>query len=310
MRAALAVFQHTLPDTPRVCPGTVWGPWKEAQPPDPLAIPLSDEEFHLFQRQIHQDVGIYLSPAKKALVAGRLWKRLRHYGFGSYRDYFLFATQGPGRDMGEYEVMIDLISTNETHFFREPHHFRFLAETVLPQWSAPAGTPFRVWSAACSSGEEAYSLAITLAEHFGGGEPGRYEVLATDINQTVLQKAQMAIYPVSQIHEIPQAYLCKYFLKGVRRQAGTIRVDPLIRQKVRFQRVNLNEPLPRMPAFDAIFCRNVLIYFDGETKRRVVARLLGVLKPGGYFFVGHSESLNGVTDAVQPVVPTVYRKTG
>ncbi len=280
---------------------------------------LSDKEFSLFQEFMQQDAGVWLAPAKKALVAGRLMKRLRHHGFQSYKDYFDYATRGPGRTSGEYDVLIGLITTHETHFFREPQHFKFLSESVLSKWSAPGGTPYRVWSAACSSGEEPYTLAMTLSEHFGGvlaqgaGAPpngGRppFEVLASDIDQVVIQKAQAAVYPMDRSSEIPAQYLPKYFEKGVRSQSGTIRVAGPLRQAVRFMRVNLNEPLPRMPEFDVIFLRNVMIYFDGETKQKVVARLAGVLKKGGLLFVGHSETLNGVTDGLRLVRPSVYQK--
>lgn len=272
----------------------------------PLCDKISDREFSLFQQMIHKKVGIFLSPAKKALVAGRLMKRLRHYGFDSYRDYFDFATQGEGKQQGELERMIDLISTNETHFFREPHHFRFLKEEILPNWSAPADMPFWVWSAAASTGEEPYTLAITLEDHFSGKRS--FEVLGTDINQTVLQAARTAVYPMSKVDEIPKQYLSRYFLKGVRSRTGTILVNNAIRQRVRFQRLNLNESLPRMPTFDVVFCRNVMIYFNQETKIQVVRRLLSVLKKGGYLFIGHAETLSSLTDSVEPVMSTVYRK--
>ncbi len=261
----------------------------------------------MFQRLIHEKMGIFLSPAKKALVAGRLMKRLRHYGFDSYKEYFNFTTQGEGKNQGELERMIDLISTNETHFFREPQHFRFLKEEVLPNWSAHDGLPFRVWCAAASTGEEPYTLAITLADHFGN--KGSFEVLGTDINQTVLQAARTAVYSMSKVDEIPKQYLSKYFLKGVRSRTGTILVDNSIRQKVQFQRLNLNESLPKMPTFDVVFCRNVMIYFNQETKIQVVRRLLCVLKKGGYLFIGHAETLNSITDSVETVMSTVYRKT-
>ncbi len=275
---------------------------------EPLLQSLSDRDFASFQKLIHQSAGIFLAPQKKALVAGRLLKRLRHYGFDSYKKYLDFVASEEGRTAGEYDLMIDIISTNKTNFFRESHHFHFLEREVLPQWTAFGGTPFRVWSAACSTGEEPYSLAITLAEYFAGRGRESFEVLATDINQTVLQEARNAIYSMDKLQEIPKEYISKYFLKGVRDRAGTIRVAGRIRQKVRFQRINLNEPFPRLPEMDVIFCRNAMIYFNTETRRAVISRLLGVLKRGGYIFIGHSETLNGLTDAVQTVAPTIYRK--
>ncbi len=285
---------------------------RDTGPMTSTANSLSDKEFSLFQEFMQQDAGVWLAPAKKALVAGRLMKRLRHYGLATYKEYFDYTTRGPGRASGEYDVMIGLITTHETHFFREPQHFKFLSESVLSKWSAAYGTPFRVWSAACSSGEEPYTLAMTLSEHFGGapqngGRPP-FEVLASDIDQVVLQKAQTAVYPIDRAGEIPAEYLPRYFEKGVRSQAGTIRAAKPLRQAVRFMRVNLNEPLPRMPEFDAVFLRNVMIYFDAETKQKVVARLAGVLKKGGHLFVGHSETLNGVTDGLKLLRPSIYQK--
>jgi chemotaxis protein methyltransferase CheR len=252
---------------------------------------LNDREFSQFQSWLYGAAGISLSPAKKALVAGRLFKRLKHYGLESYGEYFKLIMSGQRSD--ELQVALDLLTTNETYFFREPKHFDFLRQNVLPK--ATPGKTFRVWSAASSSGEEPYSLAMTLAESLGTTP---WEIIGSDISSQVLAKARAGHYPL----------LHKYCLKGIGNQHGTFLVDRGLRNRVNFIQVNLNEALPELGEFDVIFLRNVMIYFDQETKIKVVARLLPRLKSGGYFIVSHSESLNGVSDALKLVAPSIYRK--
>lgn len=265
------------------------------------ASALSDTEFGQFQSWLYQAAGINLSSAKKALVAGRLFKRLKHYELHSYGDYFTLIMSGQRAD--ELQVALDLLTTNETYFFREPKHFDFLRQHVLP--SAAPGKTFRVWSAASSSGEEPYSLAMTLAESLGTTP---WDVTASDISTQVLAKARTGHYPLERASNLPQPLLVKYCLKGTGRQEGTFLIDRTLRSRVNFLQVNLNETLPELGEFDVIFLRNVMIYFDQPTKVRVVARLLPKLKPGGYFIVSHSESLNGVSDALKLVAPSIYRK--
>lgn len=268
---------------------------------DGHGITLSDDEFVLFQKLLYDLSGISLAPAKKPLVSGRLEKRLKHHGLGSYRDYFRLVTGNDGKM--ELQIALDLLTTNETYFFREPKHFEFLRTRVLP--AAKGGRPFRVWSAASSSGEEAYSIAMTLADVL---QDRPWEVLGTDISSRVLEKARSGHYVMERAKHIPPGYLSRYCLKGVCSQEGTFLVDKKLRGRVQFMQMNLNAPLPRMAEFDVIFLRNVLIYFDVETKRRVVGRLLSLLKRGGYFMVGHSESLNGIADSLEPLMPAIYRK--
>jgi chemotaxis protein methyltransferase CheR len=245
--------------------------------------------------------GISLSEQKRALVTGRLASRLRHHGLASYGEYFEMLRDAA--HPAEAQVAIDLLTTNETHFFREARHFDFLRETILP--AHPRGRPFRAWSAAASSGEEPYSIAMTLAAVLGEVP---WEVLASDLSTRMLDRARSGHYAMARASGIPRAYLLEYCLRGVGAQEGTFLVGDRIRGHVRFARMNLVEALPVLEAFDVIFLRNVMIYFDLPTKRRVVARLLPCLRPGGFLLVGHSESLNGVCDAVVPVVPSVYRK--
>lgn len=264
-----------------------------------LDTTLHDHEFARFRQMIHRIAGISMSPAKKALVAGRLAKRLKHHGLSSYQDYFQLIS----KRQDELQVAVDLLTTNETHFFREQKHFDFLRQRVLPQRAA--GRPFRIWSAASSSGQEAYSLAMLLADQLSEAP---WEVFGSDISTKVLDKARAALYAMEQASEIPPAYLKAYCLKGVGNQSGNFTLEPALRRRVRFQQINLNERLPQVGEFDVILLRNVMIYFEAETKQQVVARLVERLRPGGWFIVGHSESLNGLAHGLAAEQPSVYRK--
>lgn len=262
---------------------------------------LLDSEFTQFQGLLYRLAGISLSPAKKALVCGRLAKRIKHHRLDSYGEYFQLLTSG--REPQELQIAIDLLTTNETYFFREPKHFEFLRSRVIP--ARRPGSTFRVWSAACSSGEEPYSIAMLLADCL---REAPWEIVASDISTRVLERARSAHYAMERAEHIPQEYLRTFCLKGVGRQEGTFMIDKRLRSKIDFRQVNLNEQLPRLGEFDVIFLRNVMIYFQTETKRQVVARLLAKLRPGGVFIIGHSESLNGLTQGLQNIMPSIYRK--
>lgn len=264
-------------------------------------VTITDQEFAQFQKLIHGIAGISMSAAKKPLVSGRLARRLAHHGAGSYADYFRILQDDSTR--GELQIAVDLLTTNETYFFREPKHFDFLRDQVLPQHRP--GRPFRVWSAACSSGEEPYTLAMVLADGLGEAP---WEILGSDISTRVLEKARGGHYSLERTKGISQQHLSRYCLKGVGSQEGTFLVDRRLRQQVQFRQINLNEPLPQLGEFDVVFLRNVMIYFNMETKSQVVRRILPLLRPGGYFIVSHSESLNGVTDELKIVTPSIYRK--
>lgn len=269
---------------------------------------IGDRDFACFQALIQREAGIWLSPIKKALLVGRLAKRLRALGIGSYADYYQRVLEDPA----ELTTMLDCISTNETHFFREPRHFEFLRERVFPRWTAEAAEGrrprrIRVWSAACSTGEEPYSLAMCLLGAFPPGSGWELEIVATDISTRVLDRARDAIWPMAKAQEIPDANRRAFMLRGVGSQEGKMRAGPEIRALVKFQRLNLNdEAYPVIGTFDLIFCRNVLIYFATSTKVQVVERILGHLAPDGYLFLGHAESLSGMAPRVQAVMPTVY----
>ena len=262
---------------------------------------LNDNEFQQFQSWLHFTAGINLSPAKKALVAGRLAKRLKHYNLSSYGDYFRLISHKGEAD--ELQIALDLLTTNETHFFREPKHFDFLRLQVLPR--AQPGKAFRVWSAASSSGEEPYSLAMTLADALPNTP---WEIVASDISTRVLEVARSGLYSMAKAHTIPHPLLTKHCLRGTGTQDGTFLIAQNLRSCVQFMQINLNSALPRIGEFDIIFLRNVMIYFDMDTKRQVVARMLPLLKPDGFFIVSHSESLNGITDGLKLLTPSIYRK--
>ncbi len=267
--------------------------------PQPI---LSDQEFRQFQAMIYDVAGISMSPAKKALVAGRLAKRVKQHGLSSYGEYFRTLNRQDQRQ--ELQMAIDLLTTNETYFFREPKHFEFLKQKIA-ELRRP-GRSLRVWSAASSSGEEPYTIAMVLADMLGD-DP--WEVVGSDISSRVLEKARKGHYPMNRIEGIPRQYLSRFCLKGIGEQEGTFLIDRNIRNRVSFMQVNLNEALPKLGEFDVIYLRNVMIYFDMETKRRVVERILPLLRPDGYFIVSHSESLNGITEGLKVISPSIYRKS-
>jgi chemotaxis protein methyltransferase CheR len=270
----------------------------------PIA-PLTDREFGLFQRFIEQAAGIALSPAKKPLVSGRLSKRLHHHRIGNFGDYFQLIAGGEAPE--ETQLAIDLLTTNETYFFREIQHFELLRKlAAAPRTARAAERPWRVWSAACATGEEAYSIAMVLADAMPGAE---WEVVASDISVRVLATARTGHYPLVRAQHVPPGYLQRYCLKGQGPEEGTLLVSRVLRERVEFMRLNLNAPvLPALDKFDVIFLRNVLIYFGPEVRRQVIGRVLELLRPGGYLFIGHAESLHDCLGPIRTEGPSVYRK--
>lgn len=264
--------------------------------------PITDQEFTLFQRLIYRIAGISLSDAKKTLLVGRLSRRLKQHELATFMQYYRMLVSGDHPD--EVQTMVDLLTTNETYFFREPKHFEFLRDEIVGKRSSASA--FRVWSAASSSGEEIYTLAMVLAECLPHAP---WEVVGSDISTRVLEKAATGHYSLDRTEGIPPGYMAKYCLKGVRSNAGTFLISPELRKRTRFCQINLTNPITaNIGEFEVIFLRNVMIYFDLQTKSKVVHNVLSRLKPGGYLIIGHSESLNGVTDRVQAVCPTIYRK--
>jgi len=275
--------------------------------------PLTDREFKLFQSLIHKEAGIYLSEVKKALLVGRLSRRIRELGLDSFEAYYRHVVEG--QNPTERVELINNICTHETQFFREPRQFEFLEQTLAPQWraEAEAGTrpkQIRAWSAACSSGEEPVSMAMSLLYHFPASAGWSVEVLATDISTRVLDKARAATWPIERAGQIPPAYLKRFMLRGTGEQQTKMRAGPEIRSVVRFQQLNLQADSYAVgDGFDLIFCRNVLIYFNAASKEHVVSRLLGRLGESGLLFLGHAESLTGMRDQPRAVIPTVYSRT-
>ncbi len=275
--------------------------------PERGAPALTAGEFRLFQEHVRREAGIHLSDAKGPLLVGRLARRLRELGIGSFREHFSRVT----RDPAEGVRLLDLLSTNQTAFFREPAQFEFLELHLLPaiRRQAREGTRprrLRVWSAACSTGEEPFSLAMVLLDAFPSGSGWDLEILASDISTRVLEHGRAGVFSLERAKEIPDRFLRAFMLRGRRTQEGKLKAGPDLRSLVRFEHVNLNAKPPLPGPFDLIFCRNVLIYFGKEEKRRVLQRLFAQLAPGGCLFLGHAESLAGVVDTARAVGPMVY----
>lgn len=262
---------------------------------------ISDQEFGLFQRLFYDLIGLQLSPVKKPLLCGRLAKRLAALGMDSYRAYYNLLVSKAGEE--ERETAIDLITTHETYFFREPKHFDLLQNKVIP--SLHASSELRVWSAASSTGEEAYTLAMVL-DSFRSPKP--WSITATDISRQVLVKARRGLYPMSRGERIPTHYLKRYCLEGTGRYAGYFLVESQLRDRVDFRPGNLTQVDTSLGVFDVILLRNVLIYFDQPTKLLVLHNVLSRLKPGGWLMVGHSESLHDTQLPLEMLTPSVYRK--
>jgi len=263
---------------------------------------LSEPEFVQFQRFIYQAAGITLASSKRMLVAARLGRRVQQCNLPGFGHYFRLLASGA--EPTEIQTAVDLLTTNETYFFREPAHFDLLRRVALGPRTSPE--PFRVWSAASSTGEEAYSVAMVLADCLGDRA---WEVVGSDISLRVLERARRGHYPDERTEHMPDLYRRRFCLRGIGEQAGTVLIARGLRSRVAFLQVNLNTTLPtRLGRFDVVLLRNVMIYFNGDTKRQVVARVLTTLKPGGTFVIGHSETLNGVSEDVRAVAPSIYRK--
>jgi chemotaxis protein methyltransferase CheR len=273
---------------------------------------ISNRDFERLSKFIHESCGIRLPQAKKTMIEGRLRKRLRALGIESFAKYceFLFSSEGMA---SEYIHMIDVVTTNKTDFFREPDHFDYLSGTVLPELARcrrpGARRRLNVWSAACSTGEEPYTLAMVLCE-FGQACPGwDFSILATDISTAVLEKARLGIYEHDRAIPIPMTLRKKYLLRSKQKDRELVRVTPELRSCVQFRRLNfLEEEYGISDRMDVVFCRNALIYFDRPTQEKIVKRFMKHMLSGGYLFVGHSESLHAMDLPLEQTGTTVYRK--
>ncbi len=269
-------------------------------------VPMSDREFRGFRELVYRESGIHISEHKRELLTARLSRRIRTLGMLRFGEYLNVVEREPQ----ERVEMLDRIVTNETKFFREPKQFEFLESEVLPRWLAEAearsrARRVRVWSAGCSTGQEPYSIAMTLLAQLEGWD---IEVLATDISGRALRQAMAGVWPMDKASEIPEKYLKNYMLRGVRSQDGRMSASAQTRAVIRFQRLNLHDELPELGAFDLIFCRNVLIYFDLASRTQAVTRILTRLAPAGFLFLGHSESLLSSGLRLRPVAPSVYTR--
>lgn len=279
----------------------------------PLPGEMSYRLFCKFRGYVESELGIKMPDAKRTMLEARLQKRLRKVGVDSFEAYYDYVFSPEGRQY-ELQNMIDVVTTNKTDFFREPRHFDFLIRTALPDliennYLRP-GMPARLWSAGCSTGKEPYTLAMVLSEYFETRNTNSFSILATDISSRVLKHAAVGIYDKENEDPIPMLLRKKHLLRSKDRNKGLIRIVPELRAKVRFQQLNFmdDEFDIGMDKMHIIFCRNVIIYFDRNTQERVLNRLCRHLIRGGYIFMGHSETLNGLRVPLAPVSTTVYRK--
>ena len=271
---------------------------------------LKDREFKLLSDLVYHTIGINLGDSKKELLRTRLGKRLRLLGIPTFKEYYKYVTED---NKDELTNLFDAISTNLTSFFREQKHFDYLSETVLPEIlderKRRGDFQVRVWSCACSTGEEPYSLAIALAEYLGMSSKYGVKMLATDVNTEVLEKAAQGLYKEARVENLPKVILKKYFLRGEGKQAGYVKIKRQLQNMITFRRINLTAPrYPFRKQFDFIFCRNVMIYFDKHTQKQIIDKLYNHLKPGGYLFLGHAESLTGIDTEFKYIKPTIYKK--
>lgn len=272
---------------------------------------MTDREFARFSEFIYDTCGIKMPPVKKTMLEARLQKRLRKLGISSFKDYseYLFSRTGTETELVH---LIDVVTTNKTDFFREPAHFDYLVSQALPELMERTGAglrkPLSIWSAGCSSGEEPYTLAMVLSE-FSEQQNISFSILATDICTTVLDKARLAVYDEERIDPVPMALRRKYLLRGKGEQKGLVRVVPPLRHRITFRRLNfMDGDFGMREPMDIIFCRNVVIYFDKTTQERLLNKFYRQLIPGGYLFMGHSETLSGLDVPFVQMASTVYRK--
>jgi chemotaxis protein methyltransferase CheR len=270
---------------------------------------LSGRDFNRLSAFIYQEAGIRLGPEKRTMLEARLKRRLRSLNVDSYSRYceYLFTPEGRQE---EIVAFLDVVTTNKTDFFREPGHFTYLTSQALPEMAARAeGRPLLVWSAGCSSGEEPYTLAMVLSE-YAETHPGfRFRIRATDISTQVLEKAQLGIYTTESVEPVAPALRKKYLMRSRERGSNQVRVVPELRQVVEFRRLNfMDADYGLAEPADAIFCRNVIIYFDRATQEAILGKLARQLVPQGYLFIGHSEALHDMHLPLTAIGPALYRR--
>lgn len=273
---------------------------------------ITTKDYNFIRDLVYQETRINLGDSKRELVSARLGKRLRANNLGSYTDYCQLLQSH--KDSGELYHLIDAISTNHTFFFREINHFNYLNSNILPDFASGqlgSGKELKIWSCACSTGEEPYSLAVSLEEFFGKKPGLDWKINCSDISNRVLDFASKGIYDQERLKNVKAEWLKRYFQKGEKQMDGYYRVRPELSRKIDFQRVNLFAPkYPWYEKFHVIFCRNVMIYFDRETQQELVGRLAQHLVPGGYLLIGHAESLAGIQHPYQSIKPAIYKMPG
>lgn len=267
---------------------------------------MTEKEFSRLSEYIFEQSGIKMPPVKKVMLQSRLQKRLRQLEITSFKEYIEYVFSELGQK-NEIIHMLDVVSTNKTDFFREPVHFDFLNSDVLPDFKS--SEPFKVWSAGCSSGEEPYTIAITLNEFKLQSPSFNYNITATDLSSDILKKAVKAVYKEERIANIPLELKRKYFLRSKDRLKKNVRVVKELRNKVNYGRLNfMNDVYNLNISFDVVFCRNVLIYFNRETQEKVIQKLCQHLKKDGYLFIGHSESIMGMNVPLEQIKPTIFKR--
>jgi len=266
---------------------------------------ITSDEFLRFRKLIYDESGISLGDQKQTLLASRLSKRLRALGLATFAEYYDRVTTDSSK--GEFTRMLDLISTNKTDFFREPKHFDFLRERILPELAQQKR--IRIWSSACSTGEEPYTIAMTLQDGVSDPCQWDFKILATDLSTRVLAKAAEGVYDAERVREVSPEIVRRHFLRGRGTSECLLKVKPHLTTMIRFRRLNLmDDQYPIKSPLDLIFCRNVMIYFDRPTQEKLVNKFYRYLKPGGHLFIGHSESLQWVNHPFKTVAPTIYWK--
>lgn len=272
---------------------------------------LTDEQFHKIADFIQTNVGIKMSDQKKIMVQSRLQARLKALNIDSFDEYINFAFSVGSKSDEEIALMIDVITTNLTSFFRENPHFEYMKSNVLPEFVKNGWTNVEIWSAACSSGQEPYTLSMVMQEFMRSNKNqiADYSILATDISSRVLEKAENAVYTMDDIESLSFDLKKKYFLKAKKQDDIRVRVKPEVRKKVHFDRLNfMDSSYPIKTKKHIIFCRNALIYFDKETQEAVIRKLIEHLVPNGYLFLGHSETIFGMNLPLKTVGPTIFKK--
>jgi chemotaxis protein methyltransferase CheR len=264
-------------------------------------FPMYEDDFWAISQLSYRHTGIVLGEHKKNLVYGRLSRRIRHLGMASFKDYIQLIDTGTHEEFDEF---LNAITTNLTSFFREEHHFDYLQSTILPHIQKEGSNTVRIWSAGCSTGEEPYSIALTVHKHFN--KPKNVKILATDLDANVLKHGRAGVYDASRVEGLDANRLKGHFRRD--KSTGSVTAKESLKDMIVFNRLNLLGDWPMKGQFDVIFCRNVLIYFDKETQKSLVQRYVNILKPKGYLIIGHSENITRLNEDIEFIGQTIYRK--